>query len=364
MGRSGRGGGMTEIVASACNDLPAVADDKVSRGARMRDRHDDPSGHGPLPALDGVGRSGAARPAASVDDVAKVYEEGWRLGLKAVALYRDGCKASQPLNTADNKDDGKAEAKAEAPAPAQAPAAQAPATVTFKAAQPIREGARPPASQRVRLPKRRGGFTQEARVSGHKIFLRTGEYEDGSIGEIFIDMHKEGASFRSLMNCFAISVSMGLQHGVPLDSYIDQFTFTRFEPGGIVEGHPNIKFSTSMIDYVFRVLAVEYQKRYDLAQVPPKEVQTELLNATDVGTAKMVEESPQGEVPGIVEAEQVTFGFDDDQAAAPQGAGNVLSAQLGEMMGDAPVCDKCGNITVRNGACYRCLNCGNSMGCS
>ncbi len=135
---------------------------------------------------------------------------------------------------------------------------------------------------RHRLPKKRSGFTQEARVGGHKVFLRTGEYEDGSLGEIFIDMHKEGAAFRSLMNCFAISVSMGLQHGVPLSSYVDQFTFTRFEPQGIVEGHPNIKFSTSIIDYVFRVLGVEYLNRYDFAQVPPKEEQLELENPTDV----------------------------------------------------------------------------------
>ncbi|MFO0695428.1 MAG: vitamin B12-dependent ribonucleotide reductase [Polyangiales bacterium] len=287
---------------------------------------------------------------ASVEDVQQIYMEGWKLGLKAVALYRDGCKASQPLNTADSKSEEKAEEK-------PAAIAAAPAPVAAVAAAPATVGATP---FRRRLPTRRRGFTQEARVSGHKIFLRTGEYEDGKIGEIFIDMHKEGASFRSLMNCFAISVSMGLQHGVPLESYVDQFTFTRFEPGGIVEGHPNIKFSTSMIDYVFRVLAVEYLKRYELAQVPPKEVQEELLNATDVGTAKMVEEHPVGEVPAqVVEQPQTTFGFDDHG-----GSQNVLSQQLGEMMGDAPMCDKCGNITVRNGACYRCLNCGNSMGCS
>ncbi len=295
---------------------------------------------------------------STVEDVANIYMEGWKLGLKAVALYRDGCKASQPLNTADAK------AEDEKPAvetKAATPAVEAPAPVVAKPAA-IREGSHPPQTHRVRLPQRRKGFTQEARVSGHKIFLRTGEYENGSLGEIFIDMHKEGASFRSLMNCFAIAVSMGLQHGVPLESFVEQFTFTRFEPGGIVEGHPNIKFSTSMIDYVFRVLAVEYLKRYELAQVPPKEMQTELLNSTDVGAAKLAEEQPQGEAPKIEATEQVTFGFDDTQAAA--GGGNALSQQLGEMMGDAPMCDKCGNITVRNGACYRCLNCGNSMGCS
>ncbi len=176
-------------------------------------------------------------------------------------------------------------------------------------------------------------------------------------------MHKEGAAFRSLMNCFAISVSMGLQHGVPLSSYVDQFTFTRFEPGGIVAGHPNIKFATSIIDYVFRVLGVEYLGRYDFAQVPPTEVQLELQNPTDVETVHKV----AGHQPSVppeqiqpaetVEFGQVDFGF--------EGAGvSVLDQQLGEMMGDAPMCDQCGHITVRNGACYKCLNCGNSMGCS
>ncbi|MCZ7681229.1 MAG: vitamin B12-dependent ribonucleotide reductase [Sandaracinaceae bacterium] len=282
---------------------------------------------------------------ATVEDVERIYYEGWRLGLKAIALYRDGCKASQPLNTSDKKKKTEeVEAKAEAPA---APVVRRPVEV-----------AGPPKTVRHRLPKKRSGFTQEARVAGHKIFLRTGEYEDGSLGEIFVDMHKEGAAFRSLMNCFAISVSMGLQHGVPLSSYVDQFTFTRFEPGGIVEGHPNIKFATSIIDYVFRVLGVEYLNRYDFAQVPPEEVQLELQNPTDVDTVhKVAGVTPSLPPPDLKPAEQVEFGFDER-------GGSVLDQQLGEMMGDAPMCDQCGHITVRNGACYKCLNCGNSMGCS
>jgi ribonucleoside-diphosphate reductase alpha chain len=131
----------------------------------------------------------------------------------------------------------------------------------------------PQRALRYRLPKKRRGFTQEARIGGHKVFLRTGEYEDGQLGEIFIDMHKEGAAFRSLMNSFAIAVSMGLQHGVSLAEYVDQFTFTRFEPQGAVEGHANVKFATSIIDYVFRVLGMEYLQRYDLAHVPPDEAE-------------------------------------------------------------------------------------------
>jgi ribonucleoside-diphosphate reductase alpha chain len=286
---------------------------------------------------------------ATIEDVKRIYMEGWKLGLKAVALYRDGSKASQPLNS---KDDEKAEAKEEK-APAALPVAARPA---------VREGARPPATVRHRLPHRRTGFTQEARIGGHKVFLRTGEYEDGSLGEIFVDMHKEGAAFRSLMNCFAISVSMGLQHGVPLENYVEQFTFSRFEPQGIVEGHPNIKFSTSIVDYVFRVLGVEYLKRYDFAQVPPKEEVEALTSPTDHAAAKRAESAllPAPPEEEIQKAEQATFGFE----APAGGHRDALSQQLGEMMGDAPMCDKCGHITVRNGACYRCLNCGNSMGCS
>jgi len=284
---------------------------------------------------------------ATIEDVERIYHEGWKLKLKAVALYRDGCKASQPLNSKNDEED-EAEAKGEV-APAAAPVAQ------------TRPGYSPPKTVRHRLPKKRSGFTQEARIGGHKVFLRTGEYEDGSLGEIFVDMHKEGAAFRSLMNCFAISVSMGLQHGVPLSSYVDQFTFTRFEPGGMVQGHPNIKFATSIIDYVFRVLGVEYLQRYDFAQVPPEEVQLELQNPTDLDAAHKVAGNPQTVPPeaaaNIQPAEQVVFGFEG-------GGGNTLDQHLGEMMGDAPMCDQCGHITVRNGACYKCLNCGNSMGCS
>lgn len=236
----------------------------------------------------------------TVEDVKRIYTEGWRMGLKAVALYRDGCKQSQPLNS-----------KAES-VPQEIPA-----------------DVKPAGSERKKLPGKRKGFTQEASVDGHKIFLRTGEYEDGTLGEIFIDMHKEGASFRAMMNCFAISISMGLQHGVPLERYIRQYTFTRFQPQGIVAGHPNIKLATSVLDYVFRVLGVEYAGRYDLAHVPPTaEPSTETSVTNEI--AKI--DSP-----------------------------DVL---LSGMMGDAPMCDVCGHITVRNGSCYKCLNCGASMGCS
>jgi ribonucleoside-diphosphate reductase alpha chain len=291
---------------------------------------------------------------ATVDEVQKIYEEGWRLGLKAVALYRDGCKASQPLSTSgDGAKSEKGEQKAK---PAASPASTA---ITLAAeARPIprspteakRQGRQ---DTRIRLPKNRRGFTQEARVGGHKIYLRTGEYLDGTLGEIFIDLHKEGAAFRSIMNCFAMAVSVGLQYGVPLEAFVDQYTFTRFEPQGVVDGHENVKMATSIVDYLFRVLGISYLHRYDLAHVPP------------------VDESPtQG--PMESKAQEAIAAAALPAAATPWvepshhtgGSGSALDAQLEDMMGDAPVCDGCGHITVRNGACYKCLNCGNSMGCS
>ncbi len=320
---------------------------------------------------------------ATVEDVADIYYQGWRLGLKAVALYRDGCKASQPLSSGDEKKETKSvltpvEAIDEAggageetatpvvqvSAPMQSkPVTIAPSTHTFTAQRLYGE--------RVRLPKKRRGYTQEARVGGHKIFLRTGEYDDGKLGEIFIDMHKEGAAFRSLMNCFAMAISVGLQHGVPLETYVEQFTFTRFEPQGNVEGHPNIKMSTSIVDYIFRVLGVEYLQRYDLCHVKPVPMRT--ADPSDHGPgpdslslappAPISADVPTNYTPGalVKAAQDAEYGA----AGATGGVtGGAMDAHLEEMMGDAPLCDVCGHITVRNGACYRCLNCGNSMGCS
>ena len=270
---------------------------------------------------------------ATVDDVQRVYEEGWRLGLKAVALYRDGCKASQPLSsTSDSSSSTETESTT---------------TKTTTALATTSVATLRPSGARVRMPKKRTGFTQEARVGGHKIFLRTGEYLDGTLGEIFIDMHKEGAAFRSLMNCFAMAVSVGLQYGVPLETYVEQFTFTRFEPQGLVEGHDNVKFATSIVDYLFRVLGIEYLRRYDLAHVQPEA-------ATPI------------QDPGETRAENAASVVEAPAALSRgrEGHASALDAQLEDMMGDAPVCDSCGHITVRNGACYKCLNCGNSMGCS
>ena len=285
---------------------------------------------------------------ASVEEIREVYEAGWKLGLKAVALYRDGCKASQPLSTGGSK-------SKEEPSEASKEAIERAVAKALEGLPKLAHG------ERVRLPKKRHGFTQEALVGGHKVFLRTGEYDDGTLGEIFIDMHKEGAAFRSLMNCFAMAVSVGLQYGVPLETYVEQFTFTRFEPHGPVGGHPNIKFATSIVDYLFRVLGVEYLQRYDFAQVKP--VQEEPKVIEDPGSKKLASDSskaPEQEQSHELRNRPTTVA-DEETIITAHGA---LDAQLEDMMGDAPVCDGCGHITVRNGACYKCLNCGNSMGCS
>jgi ribonucleoside-diphosphate reductase alpha chain len=342
---------------------------------------------------------------ATVEDILDAYEQSWHQSLKAMAIYRDGSKLSQPLSAKSSSgsaasavseaeiqqriDDAVAIAVAEALARAEEEKQQ-------EVAAAVAEAIGHPEPYRRRLPARRTGFTQESRVAGHKVFLRTGEYEDGRLGEIFIDMHKEGAAFRSMINCFAIAVSKGLQYGVPLDEFVETFTFTRFEPQGMVSGHPNIKMATSIIDYVFRVVGLEYLGRTDLAQVPPD------LNESDeddYGTdsddapfqaviAESSEPAPSTSPEPVVAvasppvAEPVavktngngknghsSYGdlevsYQYESNVATLSMSGALDAQLSEMMGDAPFCDNCGHITVRNGSCYRCLNCGNSLGCS
>ena len=252
---------------------------------------------------------------STVEDVAELYLESWKLGLKAVALYRDGSKHSQPLTSGNNnKEDGKEE------------------TVEAGISRSLRET----------LPTKRHGFTVETSVTGHKIFLRTGEYGDGRLGEIFIDMYKEGAAYRSILNCFAIAVSIGLQYGVPLEKFVNSFTFTRFEPQGTTD-HPNIKVCTSILDYIFRILGMEYLDRTDFVHLKPESL--EAKDRQEDVTARTASPAKQ-------------------PAKSVGAAAATMSEHLAEMMGDAPICDQCGHVTVRNGACYKCINCGNSLGCS
>jgi ribonucleoside-diphosphate reductase alpha chain len=301
----------------------------------------------------------------TVDEIKEAYLQSWKLGLKAVALYRDGCKASQPLSSkaADKKKDkGIDEAKIREEALAQARAElqllqgqPLPTTV----ANPVSPSAAGQGPKRFRLPRKRAGFTQEARIAGQKVYLRTGEYADGTLGEIFVDMHKEGAAFRSMINSFAIAVSLGLQYGVPLKEYVDVFTFTRFEPQGPVD-HANIKMCTSVVDYIFRVLALEYLGQDEFAQVKPADGETRVRRATDF--IRKSEPSPVAEAPRAVAASAPVQVNIVNVSGNPEAS--ALSSHLGKMMGDAPFCNLCGHTTVRNGVCYKCLNCGNTLGCS
>jgi ribonucleoside-diphosphate reductase alpha chain len=216
---------------------------------------------------------------ATVEDCKQSYMLSWRLALKANALYRDGSKLSQPLNSQLLTDDADVADEVVEQLSAQQPAQQRAAVLSERIVERIVERVRE--QQREKIPGRRKGYTQKAVVGGHKVYLHTGEYHDGRLGEIFIDMHKEGAAFRSLMNNFAIAISLGLQYGVPLDEYVDAFTFTRFEPAGLVQGNDTIKNATSILDYIFRELAVSYLGRHDLAHVDPREI----IGETGLGTS-------------------------------------------------------------------------------
>jgi ribonucleoside-diphosphate reductase alpha chain len=353
---------------------------------------------------------------ATVEDCKSAYIQSWKLGLKANALYRDGSKLSQPLQSQliaeEDEDDDLIEAFIEKPAAARA------AALSEKIVEKVVERI-VVMRERERMPDRRKGYTQKAVVGGHKIYLRTGEYDNGKLGEIFIDMHKEGAALRSLLNNFAIAVSLGLQYGVPLDEYVDAFTFTRFEPSGPVQGNDSIKFATSILDYVFRELAVSYMERFDLAHVDPtgegfdalgkgieegrsppegryvskgltrsrtdklKVMQGGVSDSDDGGASNVTALSSAPHAAGAtalkVEPEQklspaqaleqmqwskprqsLAEGRTDAKAvAAERRAEAKAKGYEGEM------CTECMNFTlVRNGTCLKCDTCGSTTGCS
>ena len=339
------------------------------------------------------------------EDIADSYKVSWELGLKAMAIYRDGSKASQPLSS--QSDDGYAD---DEPTDLEDALVEEMELVSHGRVPWLdpKPGVSPAMAYadmkrpRFLLPARRQGFTHEARVGGHKVFLRTGEYEDGTLGELFIDLAKEGATLRGILSCFAIAVSKGLQHGVPLEEYVDTFTFQTFEPRGMVEGHPNIKMANSLIDYVFRALGVEYLHRDELAQVPPDRsrelpeppqgmavdagIQLDLTDAeaeiavdATVMAAEFADADVMAPVTGGSGLASSQDAYRNSGALAPapahtNGGGAVataadvqqqaMQAALADKMGDAPICDTCGAITVRNGSCYVCLGCGGTTGCS
>lgn len=339
----------------------------------------------------------------TVDDVKFAYEESWRLGLKAVALYRDGCKLSQPLSTSSkNKGDEKkeevkeVEVKVEGGKVAilkQEEIVELAKAINMDDMEDAVRQASEILSQHVgintpmesygrdgsvterrvylhgekrRLPSKRSGITVAAKVGNQQIWLRTGEYPDGRVAEIFVDMYKEGATVRSLLNMFAISVSMGLQYGVPLEKFVENFVFTKFEPAGFTD-HPNVKNCNSIIDFIFRVLGMEYLGRTDFVQVPPKGIQKNKFE----NLAKIAEAGVGQETMVLEKKEEVIKTEEEIEGQKPLPTlekkvitKNASDAALSNMMGDAPACPTCGHITVRNGSCYKCLNCGDSLGCS
>ncbi|MBJ94134.1 MAG: ribonucleoside-diphosphate reductase, adenosylcobalamin-dependent [Rickettsiales bacterium] len=327
---------------------------------------------------------------ATISDVSAAYKLSWKLGIKANALYRDGSKLSQPLSALYAQDLFDDEELDEVREAMELPPAAAATAIAEKVV--VRYLAR-----RRRLPDRRRGYTQKAMVGGHKVFLRTGEYDDGTLGEIFIDMHKEGAAFRSLMNCFAIAVSVGLQHGVPLEKYVDLFVFSRFEPNGLVMGNDRIKLATSVIDYLFRELAVSYLGRNELAQISEEDLRAdavgrdepewndeEILQEGVLFPTVDVDEMPTGSSgfdrraahsfnslpavrPVAAPAQQASAQTGVGQGAATSsgnGAGaSILDAVAQGFTGDS--CDSCGSMQmVRNGSCLKCMACGGTTGCS
>jgi ribonucleoside-diphosphate reductase alpha chain len=338
---------------------------------------------------------------ATVEDCKEAYRLSWRLGLKATALYRDGSKLSQPLASTLFGDDDEAEDQA-AELYALSPAQRTP-LVAERIVERVIERVVTRAG-RDRLPDRRKGYTQKGIVGGHKVYLRTGEYEDGRLAEIFIDMHKEGSAFRSLMNNFAIAISLGLQYGVPLEEYVEAFTFTRFEPSGIVEGNDTIKMSTSILDYIFRELAISYLGRSDLAHVEPADLMPDTVGK---GVAESNLREPNSDVAAMMQR-VASQGFVRNKLTVLQGGAKRSSGPRGDAGGrgaesDMPLfavslayaaasvetvapapdprldrirearmkgyegdsCGECGNFTlVRNGTCLKCDTCGATSGCS
>ena len=329
---------------------------------------------------------------ATQEEVGAAYHLSWQLGLKANALYRDGSKLSQPLNA--GTDDAAAAILDASLADSIGSDASQGEQVTAMAQKLVYRYI----AKRRLMPARRRGYTQKARVGGHKIYVRTGEYDDGTLGEVFIDMHREGAAFRSLMNCFAIAISLGLQYGVPLEEYVEAFVFTRFEPNGPVEGHENIKMSTSIIDYMFRELAMTYLGRHDLVQVKPDDLRGDYAGGDQQPVLEFSSEEEgedfDGPAPGSTHEDHGSHGFRPGQAVVtdagvyPGGNGGsmvkptatstsaVMNAPsmhaLAEKIREAKIkgyegdpCGDCGAFTlVRNGICLKCNTCGATSGCS
>ena len=321
---------------------------------------------------------------AKVEEIADCYLLSWSLGLKANALYRDGSKLSQPLSTKSDKKEKTEDAATaiiEETASAESNIVDLGKLTVEELLDEVTKRMQASSDtqlkralsrivERKALPAKRRGFTQKAKINGQVLFLRTGEYQDGTLGEIFIDLAKEGSTLRSLMNCFAIAISVGLQYGVPLEEFVEKFVFTKFEPAGMVD-HPNIKTTTSLVDFVFRALAYEYLNRTDLVHVLDKpqvgntgeeEGETTFLGKPELSSIRVTaptavaQTTPAATPVAAAKSERLVSKGEYGMDAVNQAAKNMQS--------DAPSCNTCGHITIRSGTCYKCLNCGNSMGCS
>jgi len=359
-------GTMTVEGAPHLKDEHLAVFDCANRCGRIGTRYIKPGGHIRMMAAAQPFISGAISKTinlpneATVDDFKDAYMLSWQLMLKANALYRDGSKLSQPLNSLsdvfeeledeEELDEETYEAQDEVLATAE--------RIIHKYV-----------ARRKRLPNRRSGYTQKVKIGGQSVYLRTGEYENGQLGEIFIDMHREGAAFRSLTNCFAIAISLGLQHGVPLEEFVDAFTFTKFEPSGSVNGSPHIKMTTSVIDFIFRELAVTYLGRDDLAHVPAEEILTRKLRPSEQAEIEKKElehqqkqQSTKAKKKPDPRPETVTDNGTQTKSKTSYESDYERAKELG-YTGDS--CPECGSMTmVRNGTCQKCITCGSTTGCS
>jgi len=327
---------------------------------------------------------------STIDDIKQAYMDSWRGMIKANALYRDSSKLSQPLmsgtvlkvNIEEEEDLAEGIMSAEKAVEVMADA------LPISDAEPLaRKVVTRYIAQRRRLPNKRGGYIQKAKIGGHNVYLHTGEYADGSLGEIFLDMHKEGAAFKALTNAFAIAVSLGLQHGVPLKEFVDAFVFTRFEPNGPVQGNDRIKMSTSILDYIFRDLAVNYLDRNDLAHVKPEDLKPDIVRSEGEAETEMNLNSGLSPAGSASDNHEIQLTLDDVDSA--QVDTSIVQTDLSEMpltstaplvssSGDSSAveeagkfgfegdpCPECGQFTlVSNGSCLKCVSCGSTTGCS
>jgi len=362
-------GSMTMEGAPHLADAHQPIFDCANRCGRKGQRFIAPMGHirmmgAAQPFLSGAISKTINLPAeATVAEIGEIYKASWQYMIKAVALYRDGSKMSQAMATNLDLLEG-----IDTLLDDEAPKVE---KVQVLAQNLVR-------TYRKKLPNRRGGYTQAATIGGTKLYLRTGEYEDGTLGEIFLDIHREGAGFRAVLNCFAIAVSMGLQHGVPLEEFCEAFLFTRFEPNGMVLGSDTVKFSTSLIDFVFRELAISYLGRFELAQVEPEQLM-QLTGGNKKPESQGQSFGPQatgGMTPLFPEGETVSVAQSASPALAIPGHGHAAQAQAASSSASAfqtarqkgytgDPCPECGHLTmVRNGACLKCQTCGATTGCS